>query len=75
MGCSNPVKPELENNLQNYINIAHNMFNTILATMWSIEELERSWLAISRDIDLAYAQEYMRVHRGGRDFWKVHTYR
>ena len=75
MGCSNPVQSELENNLQNQINIAHNLFNTILAIVPSREELERSWLAISRDIDLADAQEQMRVHRGGRDFWKVHAFR
>ena len=55
MGCSNPVQLELENNLQNQINIAHNLFNTILATMRNKEELERSWLAISRDIDLVDA--------------------
>ena len=57
MGCSNPMQPKLENNLQNQINIAHNLFNTILAIMRNIEELEQSWLAISKDIDLADAQE------------------
>lgn len=55
MGCPNPVQPELENNLQNQINITQNLFNTILATVRTREELERSWLAISRDIDLANA--------------------
>ena len=55
MGCPNPVQPELENNLQNHINIAHNLFNTILATVRTREELEWSWLVISRDIDLADA--------------------
>ena len=68
MGCSNPVQPELGNNLQNHINIIHNLFNTILATMRNKEELEQSWLAFSRDIDLADAQEQRRVHRGGRYF-------
>ena len=73
MGCPNLVQPELENNLQSIINIAHNLFNTILATVRNREELERSWLAISRDINLADAQEQRRVHRGGRDFWRTHT--
>jgi len=68
MGCSNPVQPELENNLQNQISITHNLFNTILATMRIREEPERSWLSISRDIDLVDSQEEMRVHRGRRDF-------
>ena len=49
MGYSNPMQPELENNLQNQINIAHNLFNTILATVRNREELEWSWLAISRN--------------------------
>lgn len=69
------MQPGLENNLENQINIAHNLFNTILATVQSKEELERSWLAISRDIDFANAQEHIRVHRGGRYFWKVHSFR
>ena len=55
MECSNPVQFDLENNLQNRINITHNLFNTILATVRTREELERPWLAISRDIDLADA--------------------
>ena len=57
MGCSNLVQLELENNLQNQINNAHNLFNTILAIVRNREELEQSWLVISRDIDLADAQE------------------
>ena len=68
MGCSNPVQPGLENNLENQVNIAHSLFNVILATVQSREELEQSWLAISRDIDLADAQEQLRVHRGDRNF-------
>ena len=67
-GMLHPVQPELESNLKNQINIAHNLFNTILAIVRTREELERSWLAISRVIDLADAQEQRRVHRGGRDF-------
>lgn len=47
----------LENNMENQINIAHNLCNTILATVQSIEELEWSLLAISRYIDSDDAQE------------------
>ena len=68
MGCSNPVQPALENNLENQVNIAHSLFNVILATVQNIEELEQSWLAISKDIDLADAQEQLRMHREDRDF-------
>ena len=68
MGCPNLVQPELENNLQNQINIAHNLYNIIIAIVRTREELEWSWLAISRDIDLVDAQEQRREHRGGRDF-------
>ena len=55
MGCPNPMQPELENNMQNQINIAHNLFKTILATVRNREELEWTWLVISRDIDLVDA--------------------
>ena len=57
MGCSNPVQPGLENNLENQVNIAHSLFNAILDTVQNREELEWSWLAISKDIVLADAQE------------------
>ena len=46
------MQPGLENNLENQINITHNLFNMILDMVQSREELERSWLAISRVIDL-----------------------
>ena len=68
MGCSSPVQPGLENNLENQVNIAHSLFNVILATVQSREELELSWLAISKDIDLTNAQEQLRMHREERDF-------
>ena len=51
------MKPELENKLESQINITYNLFNTILATVRSREELEWSCLAISRDIDLVDSQE------------------
>ena len=31
MGCSNLVQPGLNNNLENQVNIAHSLFNVILA--------------------------------------------
>ena len=68
MGCSNPVQPGLENNLENRVNIAHSLFNVILGTMQSREELEWSWLAISKDIDLVDAQEQLRMHKEERNF-------
>ena len=40
MGCSNPVQPELENNLENQVNISHSLFNVNLDTVQSREELE-----------------------------------
>ena len=55
MGCSNLVQPGLKNNLENQVNIAHSLFNVSLATVQNKEELEQSWLAISKDIDLADA--------------------
>ena len=55
MECSNLVQPRLDNNLENQVNIAHSLFNVILAIVQNIEELKQSLLAISKDIDLADA--------------------
>ena len=63
MGCPNLVQPGLNNSLENQINIAHSLFHVILAMVYNIEELERSWLAISQDIDLDDSQEQLRIHR------------
>ena len=68
MGRSIHVQPGLENNLENQVSIAHSLFNVILATVQSREALEWSWLAISRDIDLADAQEQLRMHIEDRNF-------
>ena len=68
MGCSNRVQPRLDNNLENQVNIAHILFNVILAMVQNREELEQSWLTISQDIDLADAQEQLRMHREERNF-------
>ena len=67
MGCSIPTQPGLNNNLENQINIAHNLFNVILAMVQNREELERSWLVISQDLDLTDAQEQLRIHRNERN--------
>jgi hypothetical protein len=62
------MQPGLENNLKNQVDIPHSLFNVILATMQSREELERSWRAISKDIDLADAQEQLRMHKEEKNF-------
>lgn len=61
MGCYNLVQPGLNKNIENQVNISHILFNVILATVQNIEELKQSWLAISQDIDLADAQEQLRM--------------
>ena len=55
MGPFNPVQPGLDNNLENQINLSHSLFNVILAMVQNKEELEKSSLAISKDIDLVDA--------------------
>ena len=67
MGCPNLVQPGLNNSLENQINIAHSLFNVILAMVQNREELEQSWVAISKDIDLTNAQEKLRIHRNERN--------
>ena len=58
----------LENNLENQVNITDILFNVILATVQSREELEQSWLAISRDINIVDAREQFRIHREDMNF-------
>ena len=67
MGCPNLVQLGLNNSLENQVNISHSLFNVVLATTQNKEELERSWLAISQDIDLVDAQEQLRMHRDERN--------
>ena len=67
IGCPSLVQPKLNNSLENQINISHSLFNVILATVQKKEELERSWLAISQDLDLADAQEKLRIHRNEKN--------
>ena len=47
----------LNHNLDNQINIAHSLFNVILAIVRTREEIEMFWLAISLDLDLADAHD------------------
>ena len=68
MGCYNCIQPRLDNNLENEVNIAHSLFNVILAIVQNKEELEKSWLAISQDIELVDPQEQLRMHWEERNF-------
>ena len=67
MGSPDRVQPEFNHSLDNQINISHSLFNVILATVWSREELEQFWLAISQDLDHANAQDQLRQHRTNRN--------
>ena len=67
MWIPNRVQPRLDHILDNQINIAHSLFNEILATVQNTEELEQSQLAISQDPDLADAQDQHRQCRNNRN--------
>ena len=45
-------QPNVEPGLQDQTSIALNLFNTILQTTTNRVELERSWAAIERDINI-----------------------
>jgi hypothetical protein len=45
-----PTQPNIQPRLSNQIHISLNLFNTILRTANTREELERSWAAIEQDI-------------------------
>ena len=53
-------KPNIEPGLQDQTNIALNLFNTILDTTNTRDELNNSWEAIERDIS---AQEHWEARR------------
>ena len=57
------VQPNIEPGLANQTHIASNLFDLILKTANSREELERSWEAIERDIA---AQEQLEARRRQR---------
>ena len=44
------TQPNIQPGLPNQIHIALNLFDTILRTVNTREELERSWIAIEQDI-------------------------
>ena len=50
-------QPNVEPGLQDQTSIALNLFNTILQTTTNRVELERSWVAIERDINIQEQQE------------------
>ena len=62
MGLTTQSQPDLEENLDNQINISHSLFNFMLNTAKTREDLESSWFVISQDIDLADAQDQHRKH-------------
>ena len=45
-------QPNIEPGLQDQTSISLNLFNTILQTTTNRAELERSWVAIERDINI-----------------------
>jgi len=45
------IQPNIEPGLSNQTHIALNLFDTILKTANTREELERSWAAIEQDIN------------------------
>lgn len=51
------VQPNLAQNLSNQISISNSLFNLMLDTAKTREELERSWFVILHDIDFSNAQE------------------
>lgn len=67
IGVPDQIHPGLDHSLDNQINIAHSLFNIILATIRNREELEQSLLAISQDLDLVDAQDRNRQHRNYRN--------
>ena len=54
------VQPNIEPGLANQTHIASNLFDIILQTANNREELERSWVAIERDIVI---QEQLEARR------------
>ena len=57
MTVPNSRQPNVEPGLQDQTSIALSLFNTILQTATNRAELERSWVAIERDISIQEQQE------------------
>ena len=51
------VQPYLAKVFDNQFNISHDLFNLMLDTAKTREDIDISWYAISQDIDLTDAQE------------------
>ena len=60
MIAPNRRQPNVEPGLQDQTSIALNLFNTILQTATNRIELERSWAAIERDINIQEQREERR---------------
>lgn len=52
-----PTQPNLTHGLNNQINISTSLFNVMLDTTRTREDIEISWFAISRDIEIDNDQE------------------
>jgi len=52
MTVPTPTQPNVEPGLLKQMHIALNLFNTILKTATNRAELEQSWVAIERDINI-----------------------
>ena len=57
MTVPNNKQPNIEPSLQDQTSIALNLFNTILQTTTNQAELECSWAAIERDINIQEQRE------------------
>ena len=57
MNVPSTRQPNVEPGLQDQTSIALNLFNTILQTTTNRVELERSWVAIEREISIQEQQE------------------
>lgn len=57
MAKTTRVQPDLSQGFDDQFKISHDLFNLMLDTRKTREAIERSWNAISHDIDLVDAQE------------------
>ena len=59
--------PYIENNLSSQYSISIGLFSLMLDKTTTREEIGRSWVIISNDIDIADAQEHVRHVRQNRN--------
>ena len=62
-----PDHPYNEINLNSEYNIANHLFSLMISAAANSEEIRRSWVVISNDIDIAEAQEHVRQVRHNRN--------